>query len=136
MIRGSGVMDKANFRPIQSLHAGSINHKQVKANQLPKAPFSVQLQSAIQTTSKLSVSKHAKERLEQRGIDISQDRWLRIEEKVKQAKLKGVSDSLVLLKDAALIVSAKNNTVITAMGRHEAAEQIFTNINGTIVMEQ
>ena len=37
----------------------------------------------------------------------------------------GVNESLVLLKDAALIVSAKNNTVITAMDRNEAA---YTNI--------
>ncbi|WP_210363824.1 TIGR02530 family flagellar biosynthesis protein [Bacillus sp. REN3] len=128
-------MDKASFRPIQSLHAGTAGNRPVKSNQLPRTPFSVQLQSAIQTNSQLSVSKHAKERLAQRGIEISQERWARIEEKVKQAKQKGVNDSLVLLKDAALIVSAKNNTVITAMGRHEAAEQIFTNINGTIVME-
>lgn len=81
------------------------------------------------------MSKHAKERLAQRGIEISQERWTKIEDKVRQAKAKGVNDSLVLLKDAALIVSAKNNTVITAMGRQEAVDQIFTNINGTIVLE-
>lgn len=128
-------MDKASFRPIQSLPVSRNPHKPVKTNQLTQTPFSLQLQSAIQSKNKLTISKHASERLEQRGIEISQERWSRIEEKVKQAKAKGVSDSLVLLSDAALIVSAKNNTVITAMGRQEAADQIFTNINGTIVME-
>jgi len=129
------VLDKASFRPIQSLPVSRNPHQSVKTNQLIQTPFSMQLQSAIQSKSKLTISKHASDRLVQRGIDISQDRWSRIEEKVKQAKAKGVTDSLVLLRDAALIVSAKNNTVITAMGRQEAAEQIFTNINGTIVME-
>jgi flagellar operon protein len=129
------VLDKASFRPIQSLPVSRNPHQSVKTNQLIQTPFSMQLQSAIQSKSKLTISKHASERLEQRGIEISQERWSRIEEKVKQAKAKGVNDSLVLLSDAALIVSAKNNTVITAMGRQEAAEQIFTNINGTIVME-
>ncbi|MCM3665625.1 flagellar protein [Mesobacillus subterraneus] len=128
-------MEKANFRPIQSLPVSRNDKKPVKTNHLTQTPFSLQLQSAIQSKSKLTISKHASDRLVQRGIDISQDRWSRIEEKVKQAKAKGVTDSLVLLRDAALIVSAKNNTVITAMGRQEAAEQIFTNINGTIVME-
>jgi flagellar operon protein len=128
-------MDKTNFRPIHSLPVNRTHHKPVKANQLTSTPFTLQLQSAIQSKNGLTISKHATERLEQRGISISQERWSRIEEKVSQAKAKGVSDSLVLLKDAALIVSAKNNTVITAMGRQEAAEQIFTNINGTIVME-
>ena len=47
----------------------------------------------------------------------------------------GVTDSLVLTKEAALVVSAKNNTVITAMGRDEASSQIFTNINGTILID-
>ncbi|MBT2681358.1 flagellar protein [Bacillus sp. ISL-35] len=128
-------MDKTNFRPIHSLPVNRTNQKPVKANNFTQTPFSLQLQNAIQSKNGLTISKHATERLEQRGISISQERWNRIEEKVSQAKAKGVSDSLVLLKDAALIVSAKNNTVITAMGRQEAAEQIFTNINGTIVME-
>lgn len=128
-------MDKTSFRPIQSLPVSGKSQKAVKASQLAQTPFSLHLQSAIQSKSSLTLSKHASERLQQRGIDISAERWNKIEEKVKQAKDKGVSDSLVLLKDAALIVSAKNNTVITAMGRQEAEEQIFTNINGTIVME-
>ena len=128
-------MDKTNFHPIHSLPANRTHQKPVKANKLTQTSFSLQLQSAIQSKNQLTISKHATERLEQRGINISQESWNRIEEKVSQAKAKGVSDSLVLLKDAALIVSAKNNTVITAMGRQEAAEQIFTNINGTIVME-
>jgi flagellar operon protein len=128
-------MDKTSFRPIQSLPVSGKSQKPVIASQLAQTPFSLHLQSAIQSKSRLTLSKHASERLQQRGIDISAERWNKIEEKVKQAKDKGVSDSLVLLKDAALIVSAKNNTVITAMGRQEAEEQIFTNINGTIVME-
>lgn len=128
-------MDKANFRPIQSLPVSTNHHKYLKPAQVAQTSFSVQLQSAIENKSTLTVSKHAKERLAQRGIDISQERWTRIEAQVRQAKAKGVNDSLVLLKDAALIVSAKNNTVITAMGRNEAENQIFTNINGTIVLE-
>jgi len=128
-------MEKAQFRPIQSLPVSRSQQKPIKSNQASQTPFSLQLQSAIQSNSRLTLSKHAKERLAQRGIEINQERWTKIEDKVRQAKAKGVNDSLVLLKDAALIVSAKNNTVITAMGRQEAADQIFTNINGTIVLE-
>ena len=74
-------------------------------------------------------------RLEQRDIHINEVRWEQIGEKVQEAKEKGVKESLVLLNDAALIVSVKNNTVITAMNREEASHQIFTNINGTILMD-
>lgn len=82
----------------------------------------------------LKVSKHAEKRLNDRNIKIDQTLWTKIEQKVNEAKGKGVSDSLVITDQAALIVSAKNNTVITAMNRQEASSQIFTNINGTIII--
>ncbi|WP_174735012.1 TIGR02530 family flagellar biosynthesis protein [Mesobacillus harenae] len=128
-------MDKSVFRPThsQSLNAAAP-FRPSKSKQPNFAPFSAHLQSAV-SQSKLTVSKHAEERLRQRGIEIHPEHWKQIEDKVKEAKGMGISDSLVLLKDAALIVSAKNNTVITAMNRKEASGQIFTNINGTIVLE-
>ncbi|KHF30907.1 hypothetical protein LR68_00397 [Anoxybacillus sp. BCO1] len=43
-------------------------------------------------------------------------------------------DSLVITDEAALIVSAVNQTVITAMHREEAQTQLFTNINGAIII--
>ncbi len=89
----------------------------------------------MQRTEGLTISKHAKERLEQRGIRINASKWEQISEKVMEAKKMGVNDSLVLLENAALIVSAKNETVITAMNRAEATTHIFTNINGTILMD-
>ena len=71
----------------------------------------------------------------QRNIDIDAVTWSKIESKIQQAKKMGVTDSLVLTDNAALVVSAKNNTVITAMDRAEASSQIFTNINGTILID-
>lgn len=69
-----------------------------------------------------------------RGIEFSEAEWGKIAAKVEEAKRKGVTESLVLTRDAALIVSAKNETVITVLNRDEAASQIFTNINGTIII--
>ena len=98
--------------------------------------FATELQSALKPNSEgLTISKHARQRLEQRGININEARWDQIGEKIKEAKTMGVKDSLVIVDDAALIVSAQNNTVITAMNRAEATAQIFTNINGTILMD-
>ncbi|WP_442599504.1 TIGR02530 family flagellar biosynthesis protein [Neobacillus sp. D3-1R] len=127
-------MEKSIFRPLptQPISQQVIQKKQM---QPAATSFSHHLQNAITVQPKLTVSKHAKERLIQRGIDIDSKRWGLIENKVAEAKKMGVKDSLVLLKDAALIVSAKNNTVITAMARDEAATQIFTNINGTIIID-
>lgn len=128
-------MDKSSFRPIQTHPLTTKQFQSKKSNQVNGNPFSLHLQQAIQENNKLTLSKHAKERLEQRDIHITDNRWQQIEQKVNEAKKLGIKDSLVLLDNAALIVSAKNNTVITAMDRQEATSQIFTNINGTIVLE-
>lgn len=128
-------MEGARFRPIASASIPANRVQQGQSKQATKLPFSQQLATAIQTHSQLVVSKHAKERLQQRNIQISDDCWAKIEQKVSEAKKMGVNDSLVLTQCAALIVSAKNQTVITAMDREEVSSQIFTNINGTIVLE-
>jgi len=125
-------MDKSVYPVLQSQAAIKKGVNAIKAKN--NAAFSSHLQASIGVLDKLNISKHANERLQQRGIVIDEIKWQQIEAKVNQAKKLGVKESLVLLNDAALIVSAKNNTVITAMDRQEATEQIFTNINGTIVM--
>lgn len=86
------------------------------------------------TTQELKVSKHASERLNERNISISDKEWQQITEKVFEARDKGVNQPLVILDQAALIVSAKNATVITALDRVEAKQQLFTNIDGTILL--
>lgn len=96
--------------------------------------FNEHFQQAIEATITLKISKHANERLIERQISISPEQWQHINEKVDVAQQKGVQQPLVLMDQAALIINAKNRTVITAMNRMEAKEQIFTNIDGTIVL--
>ncbi len=83
----------------------------------------------------MTLSKHAQERLSDRNIQLSANKWQRIHDKMLEAKSKGLKDSLVLTSEAALVVNVNNNTVITALGRKEAASHIFTNINGTILVD-
>ena len=108
----------------------TLTHKQnVKETQVKS--FQEHLQQAQQ---ELKISKHASERMQERNIEISQQQWQQITDKVFEARDKGVKQPLVLTDQAALIVSAKNATVITAMDRYEAKSQLFTNIDGTIVL--
>lgn len=95
--------------------------------------FSAHLQEATQQ-QELKVSKHAHERIVERNITITEQEWQVVSDKVFEAHSKGVKQPLVLMDQAALIVSAKNATVITAMDRTEAKQQLFTNIDGTIVL--
>lgn len=95
--------------------------------------FKEHLQRAT-NDQELKISKHANERLIERNIYISTEEWQVVTDKVFEARSKGVNQPLVLMDQAALIVSAKNATVITAMERTEAKGQLFTNIDGTIVL--
>lgn len=84
--------------------------------------------------SQLKFSKHAASRLNDRQIDLTPDQMERLENGTKKASEKGISESLVLIDQLAFIVSVKNNTVITAMDSKEATDNIFTNIDGAVIM--
>jgi flagellar operon protein len=69
----------------------------------------------------------------QRGIELSTEQHTRLETAIDKAVAKGAKDSLVLLDDTALVVSAQNRTVITALGMHQAKENVFTNIDSAVI---
>jgi flagellar operon protein len=83
--------------------------------------------------SSIRWSAHATARLAQRGIELSPQQHARLEMAVDKAAAKGAKDSLVLLDDNALVVSAQNRTVITALGMHQAKENVFTNIDSAVI---
>ena len=131
-------MVKSNFFPNQIQPTVKPAHPEKSGQKTPqqlKGPgFSELLQEKLTESTSLKISKHAEKRLFDRGIELSPETWQAIESRMNEAKQKGVRDSLVLTKEAALVVNASNETVITAMNREEAASQLFTNINGAIVL--
>ncbi|MGD6962848.1 TIGR02530 family flagellar biosynthesis protein [Fictibacillus phosphorivorans] len=107
------------------------NHQQQK-----KVDRSFQSVLYKELENQLTVSKHAQKRLQDRNITISETSWNKISEKVIEAGQKGIKDSLVIMKNVTLVVNAPNQTVITALDRNESTSQIFTNINGAIVIDE
>jgi flagellar operon protein len=82
----------------------------------------------------LKFSAHAVDRMKSRGISFAPDMMKNIESAVARAASKGSRDTLVLAGDNALIVSVKNNTVVTVMDRAAMRENVFTNIDSTVVV--
>ncbi|WP_228027526.1 TIGR02530 family flagellar biosynthesis protein [Bacillus fonticola] len=97
--------------------------------------FQDTLKGAIEETHSLRVTKHAASRMKDRDIEMSPTDWNMMQQKVQEAKEKGVKESLVLFNDHAFIVNTQNKTVITAMNQADLQAQIFTNITGTIVLK-
>lgn len=82
----------------------------------------------------VKLSKHAAMRIDSRDINLTNDQMRRINDGIKEAEKKGIKDSLVLVDDIALVVSIKNKTVITAVDNQKAHNQVFTNIDGAIII--
>ncbi len=82
----------------------------------------------------LKFSAHAKARLNSRSIELSADDLVKMQEAVNRAGQKGSKESLILTDKAAFVVSVKNNTVITAVDRDSMKENIFTNIDSTVMI--
>ncbi len=83
-------------------------------------------------TQALKFSKHANLRLYDRNLNLTQNQMERVQNGVNEARTKGINDSLVLVDDIALVVSVKNNTVITATNKNQSS--VFTNINGAVIV--
>ena len=82
----------------------------------------------------LKFSAHAAQRLQDRRIALDPGTMTKVNEAVDKAEAKGIEDTLVLTKDAALIVNVKNRTVITAMDRSSLNGNVFTNIDGAVIV--
>lgn len=86
------------------------------------------------SVSGLKFSGHAVERMRSRGISFSPDEMKGIEGAVERAAQKGSKDTLVLTGQNALIVSVKNQTVVTVMDKNAMKDNVFTNIDSTVVI--
>jgi len=84
-------------------------------------------------TSSLQFSRHALQRLQQRGIQLDQPTLGRLTEGVQRAAGKGSRDSVVFVDGTAYVVSVANNTVITAVGSEHMRQQVFTNIDSAVI---
>jgi flagellar operon protein len=86
------------------------------------------------TTEGLRFSQHAQERLKSRNITLSATDLANLEGAVNSVAQKGGKESLVMMGDAALVVSVRNRTVVTAMDRSQMKGNVFTNIDSAVII--
>jgi flagellar operon protein len=82
----------------------------------------------------LKFSQHAQERLKSRQINLGEVEMKKLQEAVHRARAKGARESLVLMGELALVVSVKNNTVITAVDGANMKNNVFTNIDSAVII--
>ena len=123
-----------SFLSIDQLANQYLNssRKTVKAAQENLVSFQEILQS--KSNEQLKFSKHASMRLENRKINLSKEQSERLESGVQKASEKGIRESLVIVDSLAFIVNVPNKTVVTAMDRTESDDNIYTNIDGAVII--
>lgn len=85
-------------------------------------------------TAPLKLSAHAQQRLSSRNIELTSQDWEKIQKGVEKAAAKGAREALVLSDKAALVVSVRNRTVITAVDPQSMKENVFTNIDSAVIV--
>jgi flagellar operon protein len=88
----------------------------------------------VTAPSALKFSNHAVERMQMRGISFDPAKLERIEMAVQKAAAKGSKNTLLVTDDSALIVSVKDRTVVTVLDRGNMKDNVFTNIDSTVVI--
>lgn len=112
-----------NRKNVSALDAGQTSFQEI-----------LEQKQANLGTSELKFSKHASMRLQNRNINLSEEQKQRLESGAEKAEAKGIKESLVLMDSLAFIVNIPNKTVVTAMDQTESAENIYTNIDGAVII--
>ena len=122
-------------QPVQPLEPNSQTRKQNASRKSgSKADFKELLQKQINQNDKLQFSKHAKERIASRRINVTDVQMEKLTSGLEKAADKGSKDSLIMVDGVAYVVSVENNTVITAIDDQNVKENVFTNIDSAVFM--
>ncbi len=114
--KGNGLTSGSNFQ--------TMLEEQLRRNQL----------NGTGRDTELHFSKHALERVTQRGIDITGPLMDDLKGAVEKARAKGSRDCVVIDSSGAFIVNIPNNVIITAVSGDEMKENIFTNIDSAVIV--
>jgi len=82
----------------------------------------------------LHFSAHASQRLQQRNIFLSESDHLKLTQAVDKIAEKGGRESLIVMNEVSYLVNVPNRTVITAMDMESAKDNVFTNIDSTMIL--
>lgn len=82
----------------------------------------------------IEMTKHAQLRAAERGIELTADLMARLSDSAHRAQAKGAKNILVFDATRAFIVNVPQNRVITAISQDEMQDNVFTNIDGAVLL--
>ena len=128
----NNVNQITNAGTLKLQHAQSA--LQTRANTGSQVQFAEILQNQTNKAQSVQFSKHAAQRVQQRGIEMTDSLLANLNQAVKKAQAKGAKDVVVIGESGAFIVNVPNNIVVTTMSGAEMKENIFTNIDSAVLI--
>jgi flagellar operon protein len=117
------------------INSNSNTIKPIKANEnQKKLSFEEVLKNVAKNNSEIKFSKHAIERMNKRNIKLSDNDIDKIKNAINKAGEKGVKEALILMNNTAFIASVKNRTIITTAASEQLKDNVFTNIDGAVIL--
>ena len=126
---------------INKLNNRQINPISLKAHELKplvkpantELSFDRMLQGKLNKAD-LQYSKHADFKMKSLGIERNQEFERQLEVATGKARAKNIKEGLILKEDYGFVVSVKNNTVITVVDLKDMEDNVFTNIDGAVII--
>ncbi|WP_051569080.1 TIGR02530 family flagellar biosynthesis protein [Alkaliphilus transvaalensis] len=115
-----------------SLQQSKIN--QAKHSYKDHSNFDKILQQKVNQNKDLKFSKHAMERLEKRNIQLTPQDLGRLDQALNIASQKGIKETLIMMDNRVFVASVSNKTVITAAVEEQLKDNVFTNIDGAVIV--
>lgn len=125
-------MNRLSFNSNIVLHKNNINN--TSSRTITQKKSFQEIFNNINKSQEVKFSKHAIERLKYRNINLTKEEIDRLNSAIKKAGNKGVKEALILMDNKIFIASVKNHTIITAASNEQLKENIFTNIDGAVII--
>lgn len=114
--------------------AGALQLQRGIVQPKPDVKFGELLEKEIGKQQGVHFSKHAAQRVQERGIQMTDSLMSDLNNAIQKAKAKGAKDVVVIGEKGAFIVNVPHNVVVTTMSGKEMKENIFTNIDSAVLM--
>ncbi len=125
------MMNEINIRRLESRLIGTSQPNRV---QQEGKDFGQVLEKIYKKNQSISFSKHAIERMDKRNMELTSEELNKLEMAFDKAEDKGVRDALIIMGDKAFIASIKNKTIITTLNKEQLKDNVFTNIDGAVII--
>ena len=82
----------------------------------------------------IKLSNHAEERMRQRQMILGQDDIAKISDAITKVVEKGGSKAAIMYRDMVFVTDVNDRAIITAIGKNEMKEHVFTGIDSAVVL--